>query len=153
MAISGTFDFRIGEDVNLPISMRPAQDVTGWTVQFTLWSASVTVTFPPATILPLDTTIWPIVPLWSGLTPNLAVIPGIQPKLPATGTTTQVVRDNALATGITIIDAARGIFVINLPRATTINLPAGLYWWEFRRVDSGLNHVEAEGSAVALSGG
>ncbi len=152
---SATLDLTQGQDLTFNVSMSPARIVTGWTVALYVSSAKVSFQFPPATLPPPGTYLWPTTPTFAILNPQVAVIPGIMPTLPTSGTTINLYRDNTAnpgGGGITTLDAVNGVFQVVIAREMTLTLPAGIYFWQFWRIDPGYFGPYASGSMLAQAG-
>jgi hypothetical protein len=99
MSITSNLTFFRGEDITLNFTLQPAQDITGWTMTFT-----------------------------------------VRDKLAGTIQFTKTV-----GSGITIVDAGRGLFKVAIASADTSSLAVGRYVWDVRREDSGSKTTLADG--------
>lgn len=155
MPSSSSLDLVAGQDFVFNVFMKPPRDVSGWTTALFVSSAKVALNFPPVTLPPPGTYLWPTAPTFAVLNPAVAVIPGIQPRLPSEGTTVDVYRDSTDSEeggGISTLDASNGVFQVSIPRALSLPLPPGVYFWQFWRIDAGFYGQHADGSLLVQFG-
>lgn len=61
-----------------------------------------------------------------------------------------ITKDNASLGGVVMVDAASGMFRVDFAEEDTVNLAAGIFSWDFRRIDDGDNGLYNSGSVYLL---
>ena len=105
MAANANISFYKGEDVTLTVTMAPAANITGWTLQFTMRKQ-----FGDSSAL--------------------------------------ITKTNG--SGITITDAANGVFKVTLASADTATLDLRAYVFDIQRIDAGNRTVLTIGNVTLL---